>query len=197
VIEVGIFDVLISNVQYKIRTGELEFVDKLLIIMIILGGISAVLPFVFGGKIAFNELQGVSMSETIPNGNYILWLYVPGYDGLKVGDIGCYNDPLIAANMSSKMYIACHHVNYTSAAFTLFHTDRYCKEMNDKTIICNIYEDEVLPENIMGKVLYVLPSSYAMLMITLSALILLWLIDSAFKKEEPPKGNMPKEAVAS
>lgn len=112
-------------------------------------------------KIATNLVDGESMSVTYPDGTLLVWAYYPtGGVELRDGDVGCFNDPLVASMRKMDKFIICHWYNGTRAdGMLMFHSDPIMSECKNVTGVtgrakeCPVYYDVVEPSNVRGKVL--------------------------------------------
>ena len=136
----------------------LDFIDKMLLLMLVIGAFAVVHPYIFGGSIKTVEFVGDSMKDTIPEGSVIAVLMFNSPKELNAGEIGCYDDLALAAHFNRTNYIQCHHVHSVNDDAVIFHTDKYCILHEDGTQACNIIENEIPKSQVVGKVIAVMPS---------------------------------------
>jgi hypothetical protein len=161
-----------------------DFIDKMLIGVLLIFIFSLVHPFLFGGRLIVNEFKGDSMNQTIAPGNIVVWLQSKDVQ-LQPGDIGCYNDAYVAKEYNLSKFVQCHHVNATGEGLTIFHTDKYCIEPDDErhNEFCRVYESVIPNTDIEGKFLWNVGSKDMLMIAFVAFIAMLWVIDRFFKDD--------------
>lgn len=152
------------------------------LVLVILFSINMIAGIWQDSKFEFAVSSSNSLPKTLPQGTVALVQYFNSFEPSQIAlnDIVCYNDPLIAQMNNRTQFIVCHVFNSTKLDYSgnltyVMQTDIFCTETNAKGQFCQLYEYNIYPEDIKGKVVKQLTdvTTFAILLVLIA---IVWLI---------------------